>query len=119
MRRVCDRRRADLRLSFIFVVPATACIVNAARVRPSSGACAPFARPPQRHHRPMSTVSTFNRRCRDLLTPTRVTSLDIACGALEKMFDLSFKRAPFAPPPQRYYRTMPTLAAFNRRYLDL
>ena len=37
MRRVCDGLRADSRLGFIFVEAATACIVNAARVRPSSG----------------------------------------------------------------------------------
>ena len=38
MRHVCDRLRADSRLSFNFVVgAATACIVNAARVGLSSG----------------------------------------------------------------------------------
>ena len=33
MRGVCDRLRADSRLGFNFVGAATACIVNAARVR--------------------------------------------------------------------------------------
>ena len=37
MWRVCDRIRADSRLSFNFVGAATACIVNAVRVQPSSG----------------------------------------------------------------------------------
>ena len=40
MRRVCERLRADLRLDFNFVGGATASIVTAARVRPSSGSFA-------------------------------------------------------------------------------